>query len=190
MPIFQHPTRGRVLFIHIPKTGGSSIEKWLQEAGFKLDKINHWAGDVNQHATRDVYEQWGEFDYKFAVVRHPLTRFVSTLGFRTIHAVDADNTAQSILSQYQRRPEAVTHWKSHLTPQVNYISDGVEVFRFEDDFFTDVSKALEIPGPFPHENKNKTTVQPSDLSQETHRQIIELYKADYQAFGYDDEIQT
>lgn len=184
MPIFQHSTKGRVLFAHIPKTGGSSVEKWLQATGYELDKINYWASDKAQHATREVYEEWGEFDYKFAVVRHPLTRFVSALGFRMVHAGAANRIARGILTKYEKDPNLVEHWKSHLRPQVDYISDDMDVFRFESDFFADISKALEIPGPFPHENKNRTTVQPSDLAPETQRRIVELYKADYQAFGY------
>ena len=187
MPIFQHPTRGRVLFIHIPKTGGSSIEAWLRSHGYTLDKINTWDGPTNQHAPREVYSQWGHFDYKFTVVREPLTRFISTLGFRMIHAVDGERIATEILDSLHRNKLEV-NWGNHFQPQVDFIDDDVEIFKFEENFFHSVSGALKILGPFPHENKSRTTVAAEHLSDKTIARIRQRYQQDYNTFGY--EIQT
>lgn len=185
MPIFNHPDKGRVLFVHIPKTAGSSVEQWLRDAGFTLEKINHWSGHNHQHATREVYEGWGDFDYKFAIVRHPLDRFVSALGFRTIHAGDADNHAKNTIKQYHKGILPVG-WGNHMQPQVDFISDDVEIFKFEENFFPKLSKIFDIPGPYPHVNKTKTTVQPSHLSDEVKRHVRIIYDEDYKTFGYED----
>ena len=190
MPIFEHPTKGRVLFIHIPKTGGSSIERWLQDAGYQLDKLNHWSGDNHQHATYETWKEWGEFDYKFTVVREPLARFVSALGFRVIQPGDADVRTREILQKQQKNARVLLpHWGNHLTPQVEFVDDTVEIFRFDQDFFEGISKALDIPGPFPHENKSRTDAAPHHLTVETQLKIINLYKDDYERFGFPMEVR-
>jgi len=186
MPIFNHKTKGRVLFIHIPKTAGASVEQWLQDAGYNLDKLNYWDGEKNQHATKKVYDTWKDFDYKFTIVRHPLERFVSALGFRTIHAGDAEKQARDILRKYERgiMPQS---WGNHLQPQVDFLSDDVKIFRFEDNFFAEISKALNIPGPYPHENKSRTTASHTDLSDEIKQKLLKIYAEDYKVLGYNIE---
>lgn len=189
MPIFQHPTRGRVLFIHIPKTAGSSVEKWLQAHGFELEKLNNWDGTHAQHATKETYDQWGEFDYKFTIVREPLARFVSSMGFRGIQPGDADRTARDIIQKFPKRRRLLQHWSNHLTPQIEFLDDDVEIFRFEQDFSTSISEALELPGPLPHENPSRYPTAPHHLTIDTQMKIIEIYKDDYEALGYPMEVR-
>jgi hypothetical protein len=186
MPIFNHKTKGRVLFIHIPKAAGSSIEKWLKDAGYELDKINHWSGHNHQHAPREVYETWGNFDYKFTIVRNPMDRFISALGFRTIQKGDANRIACDVLKKY-KKGILTLDWGNHLQPQVDFLSDDVEIFKFEEDFFPQLSKILDIPEPFPHENKTRTEVSISDLSEEARQEIQQLYTEDYKVLGYNIE---
>lgn len=188
MPIFNHPNKGRILFIHIPKAAGSSVEKWLRDRSYKLSRLCTWDGANHQHATKIVYETWGDFDYKFTVVRHPLERFVSALGHRVIHAGDADTRARDILTKYEKNI-LPREWGNHLQPQVDFLDDDVEIFKFEEDFFPAIGKALgiPIPDPHPHENKSRTNVQASDLSEEVRQRIYEIYKEDYKVLGYDVE---
>lgn len=186
MPIFNHRIKGKVLFIHIPKAAGSSIEKWLRDRSYTLDKLCTWNGAHNQHAPKEVYETWGDFDYKFTIVRHPLERFVSALGHRTIHAGDADRIARDILKKYEKGilPQ---QWGNHLQPQVDFLSDDVEIFRFEDDFFREIGNTLDIPGPYPHENKTRTTVSHEHLSEDVKQTILRIYAEDYKVLGYEQE---
>ena len=66
----------KILFIHIPRTGGSSVEKYFSFSGdSNLKKI-----DTAQHVTLkeycDSYENLDEY-YKFSIVRNPWDRLVS-----------------------------------------------------------------------------------------------------------------
>ena len=181
MPIFHHNTRGRVLFVHIPKTGGSSIEHWLRTHGYGLDKFSSWEGGGYQHATQQIYSAWGEFDYEFTVVRHPLQRFVSILGYLGIPKDGSNAHALYVLKEFDKDN---SYLGNHVRPQVQFISDKTEVFKFEDDFFPKIGSALSLPGPFPHVNKKRTNVELSDLSEQVIKRLRELYREDFQRFGY------
>lgn len=66
----------KVLFVHIPRTGGSSIENYFGfEGNSNIKKL-----DTAQHATLQEYLQGypnAESYYKFSVVRNPWDRLVS-----------------------------------------------------------------------------------------------------------------
>ena len=54
------------VFVHIPKTGGSSIQKWL------LDNTSSQVTKATKHHTLQALEaKYGRFDFSFAVVRNP-----------------------------------------------------------------------------------------------------------------------
>jgi Sulfotransferase family len=186
MPILHHKRKGRVLFIHIPKAAGSSVEKLFRDRSYKIEKLGSWDGPNQQHAVKTVYETWGEFDYKFTIVRHPLERFVSALGYRTIHAGDADTQARDVLKKYENGLLPAS-WGNHLQPQVDFLSDDVEIFRFEDDFLSEIGKVFDLPGPYPHENKSRTTVTHKDLSDDVKATVLRIYAEDYKVLGYEAE---
>ena len=54
------------IFVHIPKTGGSSIQQWL------LDNTSSQVTKSTKHHTLQKLEsKYGKFDFSFAVVRNP-----------------------------------------------------------------------------------------------------------------------
>jgi hypothetical protein len=91
MPLYR--INGKIiLFIHIPKTGGTSIERALQEEGpealFNSNRIaglqcppQHFHGDILSNIIGD-----GFIDYAFCVVRNPIDRIVSEFFYLTQHA--------------------------------------------------------------------------------------------------------
>ncbi len=86
MSIYQKANK-RVLFVHIPKTGGTSIRHLLHSEGWEKiedpqipDHLkNEIIGDrrsKHQHsALRDLWKE--SWDYEFAMVRNPYERFLS-----------------------------------------------------------------------------------------------------------------
>lgn len=185
MPIFHHKTLGRVLFIHIPRTGGASIEQWIRNSGYELTKVDYSNPLDNQHATRETYERWGSFDYKFTVVRHPLSRLISALGFRAIPTTQANAHARSILRKI-RIDRVPGDWQPHLIPQVDFIDNDVEVFRFEDKTHLEqIKDKLAFTSECPHENHSKSQIGSNDLSPELRAQVREIYSPDYEAFSYE-----
>lgn len=80
----SHPN---LALIHIPKTGGTTIEMWGKAHGFKWGATRSWPKNNGMmcpgwHVPRGVYTQLaGQDPYEgnstFCVVRHPFTRAVS-----------------------------------------------------------------------------------------------------------------
>lgn len=62
-------------FIHIPKTGGTSVRKWLRK-----NEIPCLTSKGHHHAV--FFE--GEYSFKFCVVRNPYSRLVSFYNFTKI----------------------------------------------------------------------------------------------------------
>ncbi len=79
MPIFNN----EITFIHIPKCGGTSIEKFLQQNGYKMKLFTPTAsilinGHTPQHCTYKELEELGLLTDKiFAVVRPEIDRVFS-----------------------------------------------------------------------------------------------------------------
>lgn len=85
-PIAGGPARLKLLddtyltFIHIPKTGGTSITFWLYENVYKPKLVKRFES-YNGHSTRTLIEKttsWGNnLGKTFVVVRNPYLRYIS-----------------------------------------------------------------------------------------------------------------
>lgn len=70
------------IFVHIPKTGGSSIQKWL------LDNTDSYVTKGSKHYSLNGLEaKYGKFDFSFAVVRNPWDWCVSWYFFKRDRAL-------------------------------------------------------------------------------------------------------
>lgn len=93
MPLFTHKTQ-RVMFIHIPKTAGTAIEKSFADAGWGTEFLhmpNRGDGPDRapcnpQHWHQGPLRKWaysqGPVTFEFAIVRNPFTRLISEMIWR------------------------------------------------------------------------------------------------------------
>lgn len=202
MPISD---RYKVIFVHIPKTGGTSIERMLQlrECKANLFNSNYKREPVYQHFTPDKLkalipkEKWDTY-YKFVTVRHPLQRALSDFKFfRSNKVYNSMKSAQPIttFSDYCKLAENIVStndfhtnpFYDHFIPQYYYFNDIIynKVCRFETfiNDIEDVKKSIGCISPLKHVNSSsriKVEVTPEDIS------IIErVYAQDYEQFGYE-----
>lgn len=140
MPIFEIPNGESFIFIHIPKTGGTSIEHYFIQKGVSKAALQTngksctIAGrdiDVSLQHQRyrniQIYTDVAGIDIskmrKFAVVRNPYTRCISDLFFnKLIKKESTQKEVYEVLKQYFANYDAnVTAYDNHARPQIDFL---------------------------------------------------------------------
>ena len=133
----------KVIFIHIPKCGGQSVERaFLRDLGFDWSnrhslllrpKENHESGPKRlAHLYANEYVGLGyiskqDFNnfHKFTIVRDPIDRIISELNFRRIRkGVFGVNSIEEYVVKIRRKYDVNSDLVRHLEPQVNFIFDS------------------------------------------------------------------
>lgn len=205
----------KVLFVHIPKTGGQSIE-----AVFLKDSDVSWAdrGELmlGRNPMRDrgptrlahlyarEYVELGlitqaDFDrfIRFAIVRHPYDRIISEYRYRAAMWKKKGDPMTSFdeFIRWELEDEKLDVAR-HLVPQVTYVLDPAgnpmvpHILKFES--LVDGLKPLWhtifgfVP-ELPHKNASKPRFGPSrgDLTKDQRLFLQTRYAADFDRFGYD-----
>ena len=200
MPFIEYDGK-RILFVHIPKTGGTSVERWLETLGpLRLHAIGTPLPMrvTPQHLRHtDIEMMLGEdyFDYAFATVRNPFTRLESEYRMQATLAEEGfwgkapkfGYWLETALGRMARDPHADDN---HLRPQWEFLGDAVEVFRLEDGLDVAMQTvATQIGAPPPPEDSSHALKTERRLLRWRKTDITRVRKAyaqDFEQFGYDD----
>ena len=203
----------RLIFIHIPKCGGTSVRRCMQhKLGGKHKNrtwIHGWKTFVepnlwNQHAYYDQYALIYR-DYTYCTqVRNPYTRFESMWK----HCLRADLTTKDFYEWGNRTIDnlAVGDWEFAcdddrrelmieyyyskreilsmlFQPQWRWVRSPVKVFKLEDMTIWDYIKLPPI-----HENNSQKDKRVASReivwSQELREKVYEVYREDFRKFRY------
>mmetsp|Transcript_29769 Transcript_29769/g.39122 ORF Transcript_29769/g.39122 Transcript_29769/m.39122 type:complete len:261 (+) Transcript_29769:207-989(+) len=193
----------KVLYIHIPKTGGSTIENCYL---FRAPEVNH--GPIGGHANIDTFQEDMVRDwFKFTVVRHPCERFMS--GFRYFNSVKQNAYGQKVIETVFGGPynsfsdfmeqNGLERMKNvvHFKPQWTFIFRNKTEFGldrlFYNENFSEVQDYLLSHYPpvkpaheyFVWRLKTRNSIQTCQGLREKYLQQIEsYYHLDYCVFGY------
>ena len=203
---------GYIYFSHIPKTGGTSIEDYLDERFGPISLLNrqwirYWFDEKAyknsslrtspQHLTAsDAFRVLPETPtWSFAVVRDPVARIVSEFRFqrklprtqfRCLSQMGFSLWLETLLRAARLEP---TIFDNHLRPQVDFITPSTEVFFFEHGLDQLIPRLNEITGSSYSETgigwkqKSRETSNLKVTSSDA-RVIQNFYADDYQRFGY------
>lgn len=206
-----------LLFIHIPKTGGTSVEKALGLFGdWQLEDQSHlfgliqspqllahgWGSAFLQHLTWFEIQQEWNFDRAlcFSVVRNPWARFASVYTNTDPHLV-ATARDQGVevtgldFPSFIAATEGLSH--AHLRPQLDYLCDASRglvvshILRTENlnQDFDEFSRRHHLPTALPWENQSRVPRSLSELyNRATWQQIQQRYAEDIAMFGYQDVV--
>jgi hypothetical protein len=198
----------KLLFLHIPKTAGQSITKFLLENSNKTYTLKNsdfgliynnklkFKGPKHYHHLRlDEYHSLRVIDsledyFKFTVFRNPYTRFVSAFNFNKIH------------HKCETYKEFVSYFKSkefskkedifrHFVPQLWYIDNNTK--NIDKYFFYEDLKELEIfffkKYGFSKKlgSENISNIKSEKLDNYTKDFVKDFYKKDFELLGYDYE---
>ncbi|WP_022899303.1 sulfotransferase family 2 domain-containing protein [Humibacter albus] len=209
MPILQKSGRS-VLFIHVPKAGGSAVEAAFKASGYTvpsstLDGRNE-PGSLNtlrrcspQHMHAPMLRmnfRLHRFDAIFMVVRDPIERFRSEYLWRhrgTSPAIEADEVESWGLSRLRayRRDNFVDD--NHVRPQWQFVVPKAVVYRLEDGLesaFADLNHRFGlqiVPEARQVRTAQSATGRPSadvEISSRLQTALRRFYRRDYEQFGY------
>ena len=199
MPIFKFEDR-TVLFIHIPKAGGTSLNTWLAEhaaQGMYLRHRRPMLPLVPQHFHAEMLDALfppGFFTYSFCVTRNPYARALSEYNYRItrpklrnriLPAPSFDRWLKSTFRRYGRDPFV---FSNHMRPQAEFPIAGTEVFRLEDGLDRVRQRLQEVtglsfPDEVPRENASRKSV--TRITEAQAGLIHAFYRQDFERFGYD-----
>lgn len=195
--------RYRVIFVHVQKTGGMSIEGWLrlQDSAARFHKHRHLLARMGAPEIND----WDSY-FSFGFVRNPWDRLVSWWAM-----IQENPTAYPDLPfwQYVRKrgptfEDFILHCtdtiqdsgtiKSAALPQLDYLSaaSGQQIVQYIGRFETLVESVREVqlranlPGaPLAHLNATRHPKQYRDYYTAQTRQLVaERFAIDIERFGY------
>ena len=187
----------RCIFVHIPKTGGTSIEDVIWPDARTEEHL--WMGFVSKHRNkyqtgglqhllaRQIRQEVGShvFDsyFKFAVVRNPWDRAVSQFSYTRIRT-DLHEligmTADTSFSEYLSLIEGHEHVQWHS--QVDFVA---RFERLEQDAQA-IFARLNLGGrTLPHTNASVRRPYREYFDASSKRQVERLYGQDIEAFAYE-----
>jgi hypothetical protein len=209
MPVFVNGDRN-LLFVHVPKAGGTSMERMLRASGWKMKFHASRNSEPRTFALRRCSPQHyhgallsevfdlSAFELRFAIVRDPIARFRSEYlhqvrrlpeGIRT-DAGSVEAWAEQAFAAYAANPYV---YDNHPRPQSEFLIEGLVVHRLEDGLeaaTVDVERRLGHPierdVPRGQHSVERAGV-PSDaveVSPKLEARLREFYAADFAAFGY------
>jgi hypothetical protein len=195
----------KLIFIHIPKTGGTSIEF---NFGFKLgfynsNKKEYW-GIKNkkcmQHYLWSDYKKLEEdkwkFYYKFSVVRDPYKKMISAYKWNPVFGRCKKNTFKQFLEKAKDIIDNDQYSKNcyfdHIMPQHKFIFDENDnlmvdkVFKLEtlnEKFNAFLDEREIVIEKLVHINRTKKKDE-IILDQDDIKLINKLYKKDFELLGF------
>lgn len=207
MPFFL-TAAGPVLFAHVPKCGGTSVEEYLRDrfgplafhnkAFNSLPVDQRWSRTSPQHIDWTSAQQIFPPDFfvaAFAVVRHPVARAASAYRFQvqTEKSVSAEVPfADWLRSQSRALRDDPFVDDNHLRPQSDFIPDDCAIFHLEYGLDAIIpwldSVSGDNAGPRSVSHDNKSAVGDSKARFEPDSAdialICEIYAADFERFAY------
>jgi len=194
----------KIIFVHIPKTAGSSIENALGlwrsgcENGYGYKDIDGRPVALQHLLPDGIRKIIGEEAFsrytKFTVCRNPYNRIVSEYHWRVCNKIGRVRSFDGFLDEVENviKNNLYNKVSDHFIPQSDFIydSEGNQVvdhlFRFEkldkveqflqDNFGTDKLKRLETSVP----SRGKIV-----LTNEQKERVYKLYERDFILLGYD-----
>jgi len=197
MPIFEKDGK-RLLFVHIPKTGGTAVYEHLKphfSVSFHRQgneqTLKPTAIKVNpQHFTaEDIALMFpeGYFDYRFAIVRDPMTRVVSEYKWRSRFFKKEVEFNDWIVEQVEEYRKSPFHYDNHIRPQSDFVDESLEVFRMEDGLSPVIQRINERLGlklPEMVSRANQSPQKSLKFTRANRALVKSLYQADFERFGY------
>ncbi|MBY6127059.1 sulfotransferase family 2 domain-containing protein [Roseovarius atlanticus] len=196
MPLFRFDDT-LILFIHVPKTGGTSVEQALRAMGGRAallcNTTDGYARCTPQHMQAEILSAFvpeGFYDMRFAVIREPQSRLVSEYKMRRagrklrgMPLLSFTDWVDQTFRRYERNPYV---FDNHIRPQTELIPEHTQIFRLEDGLevaLAHVARRLGRAAPA-LDRVRPGAPDPVEIPPATAARVAAFYRADYDRFGY------
>lgn len=193
----------KFIFVHIPKTGGTSIEKLFDDSFYGWDEKHClWKQHCSIHQMQSVYGIDVDSYYKFAIVRNPWDRAVSDYKWWTrASSPFFDFLKNTTLEDYlliRNGYEKINHLNDstgradHFYTQYSFVEIGGAcvmdcIIKFENlqQDFNIFCDQISIPQQkLPHTNKTNRKHYSEYYNQKTIDIVAQKYHKDISHFNY------
>lgn len=201
MPIFIQKNKA-ILFVHIPKSAGSSIstlfvnngwEEILTIRGYHLSELSFLRSSF-QHldaASLRLLINLDKLTDVFTVVRHPFDRFVSEYYWQLSQGITQLDPREWTQLVSRELIADKFYCDNHLRPQIDFILPGTRIFKYSQEITQIISEAFGLNlGRAPRDKVGP--FRSADILKvfyEVENDIYEMYKYDYMYFGFDRPIK-
>jgi len=168
------------IFIHIPKTGGTSFcKRYLKYQVSHVKAHNYDEEQLKKSVT---------------IVRNPYSRIISCYKYFKTEKTYWGKTNYKLLDYCKTNSfsnlvddlyNKSLPYDQHLEPQHNFLKKKEKIFtkimkleNLEEDFYKIFKKKLDM------EHLNKSVEIEINISEDTKNKIYEIYKKDFELFGY------
>ena len=172
--------RHKVIFIHIPKNAGTSIEEYFGNESVRIQP--------NKHA--DIYEIKRKFknsynNYrKFTIIRNPYDKMVSWYFYLKRNLGEKYKVIE--FNEWIKDPLKFWHVDdpvSYLKPQPEWVDNTVEIIKFE-NLNEELNKFFNEKIYLPITNKSNHDHYLKYYNKESLNIIYNRYKKDFEKFNY------
>lgn len=199
MPFIHHADR-TLLYLHVPKTGGGTIEAWLKTIAplrFHSVGVPMALKCTPQHLRlSDFRNLFGEgyFDSVVMTVRNPYDRIASEYRMRAMLSGKGFWKTWPTFSLWLEETLASAaknplHLDNHVRPQWEFTGSGVEVLKYEDGLPAITTRIADILGVEPpadlprvHDTSSGDISVTWDLQDRL--RVQDFYRRDFDLFEY------
>lgn len=182
----------KLIYSHIPKTGGQSIELFFLEQLGKTWKDRDYVyknGNKERklvaHYTIEDYKKHPELSkeqynsyFKFTLVRNPYDRFLSMYVY--LNKLERKNTSlENFINTFDKRLKDMNYF---TRPQSEFTKGADYIGKYENinDDFKKLCNRVGVKGVLPY--RNKALVDKPSLSKAQKKVIENIYKEDFELF--------
>lgn len=199
MPVFQKDSK-RVLFVHVPKAGGTTVEQFFLANGWRMSLFDSGEEENTLNPVRRCSPQHlhfetlqsifrlANFNFVFCIVRHPMSRIISEYRWRRQNfglQKSFDEWFDFALDCYSKDHFSLDN---HIRPQFQFVGPGVQIFKLEDGIDNCISDLINreilsaaINMPRRAMVSSGELVEPGPQAVD---KIMRFYAQDFQQFGY------
>lgn len=122
-----------IVFVHVPKTGGTSISEWLMEnaPGCKSNTVKTF---YSKHYPYFLFDDEHKKYFSFGIVRNPWERMVSGYFYELARFKSKMNMLQS---NHPKVKPSKAHWKyDYVKTKKDLLEEGFDAYVQSKDFFS------------------------------------------------------